>query len=293
VERQHGVLTRNQLLAFGYSPYAIRHRVSTGPLHRVRPGVYAVGRPRLSRHGYWMAAVLSCGRGAVLSHESAAALWEIRSLESPRVEVSVPSNVTRRPTGIVVHRRAVLAATDVTRRHDIPVTTPICTLIDLAAKLDRDQLEAAINDADKHDLTDPGQLRSAIAQLGRRPGVKALRETLDRRTFTLTDSELERRFRLLVREARLPTPETGCRVNGFKVDFYWPELKLVVETDGLRYHRTPAQQARDRVRDQAHTAAGLTQLRFTRAQVRFEPGHVKSTLSAVVRRLRVDRARLG
>jgi very-short-patch-repair endonuclease len=71
------------------------------------------------------------------------------------------------------------------------------------------------------------------------------------------------------------------RLNGFKVDFYWPELRLVVETDGLKYHRTPAQQARDRVRDQAHTAAGLTQLRFTHAQVAFEAGHVESVLRRV------------
>jgi very-short-patch-repair endonuclease len=75
-------------------------------------------------------------------------------------------------------------------------------------------------------------------------------------------------------------------VNGFRVDFYWPDLGLVVETDGLRYHRTPAQQATDRLRDQAHTAAGLTPLRFTHAQVRHEPGHVRSTLAATARRLR-------
>jgi very-short-patch-repair endonuclease len=79
---------------------------------------------------------------------------------------------------------------------------------------------------------------------------------------------------------------TGRRINGFKVDFYWPDLGLVVETDGLRYHRTPAQQARDRSRDQAHTAAGLTCLRFTHAQVRYEPEQAEKTLRAVARRLR-------
>jgi very-short-patch-repair endonuclease len=78
----------------------------------------------------------------------------------------------------------------------------------------------------------------------------------------------------------------GHFLNGFKVDFYWPDLGLVVETDGLRYHRTPAQQARDRIRDQAHAAAGLTPLRFTRAQVHFEPERVHATLVAVARRLR-------
>ena len=79
-------------------------------------------------------------------------------------------------------------------------------------------------------------------------------------------------------------------MNGFKVDFYWPDLGLVVETDGLRYNRTPAQQGRDRIRDQAHTAAGLTQLRFTHAQVRYEPGHVSATLARTARRLHADRS---
>ena len=107
-----------------------------------------------------------------------------------------------------------------------------------------------------------------------------LRQILDRRTFRLTKEELERRFLPLTRKAGLPTPLTGQWVNEFEVDFYWPDLRLVVETDGLRYHRTPAEQARDRLRDQAHTAAGLTQLRFTHEQVRYEPGHVCSVLQA-------------
>jgi very-short-patch-repair endonuclease len=157
-------------------------------------------------------------------------------------------------------------------------------LIDIATQLEPDQLEAAINEADKLDLIDPEELRLAIDRAVHRPGVRALRRSLDRRTFRLTDSELERRFLRLIRKARLPLPQTGQCVNGFKIDFYWPELRLVVETDGLRYHRTTAQQTRDRVRDQTHTAAGLTTLRFTHAQVAHQPDHVVATLAAVARR---------
>ena len=90
---------------------------------------------------------------------------------------------------------------------------------------------------------------------------------------------------MAVQSAGLPEPQTGRHLNGFKVDFHWPALKLVVETDGLRYHRTPAQQARDRLRDQTHAAAGLTTLRFTHAQVRFDPRHVQATLAAVAGRV--------
>jgi very-short-patch-repair endonuclease len=112
--------------------------------------------------------------------------------------------------------------------------------------------------------------------------VGRLRALLDRRTFRLTDSELESRFLRIVDSAGFPRPLTRQRLNGFRVDFFWPDLALVVETDGLRYHRTPAQQGRDKVRDQAHAAAGLFPLRFTHEQVRYEPDYVRRTLEGVV-----------
>ena len=158
-------------------------------------------------------------------------------------------------------------------------------MIDLASQLSSSDLEAAVNEADKRGLCDPETLRSALDRSSRRPGVAKLRTLLDHRTFTLTDSELERRFLPLARAAGLPQPVTGHRLNGYKVDFYWPELGLVVETDGLRYHRTPAQQATDRLRDQTHAAAGLTPLRFTYAQVAFDPDRVRTTLMSVADRL--------
>ena len=233
-----------------------------------------------------MAAVLSCGPEAALSHESAAARWGIRARENGRIEVSVPTARNPRPLGITVHRCAVL---QVTEWQGIPLTTPIATLVDLATRLPTDQLERAVNEADRLDLVDPEKLRAALDRFGGRKGVGILRRTLDRRTFTLTDSDLERRFLPIARQAGLSQPQTRRRVNGFRVDFYWPDLGLVVETDGLRYHRTPAQQANDRRRDQAHAAAGLTALRFTRAQVRFEREHVRTTLEAVARRLDPER----
>jgi very-short-patch-repair endonuclease len=148
-------------------------------------------------------------------------------------------------------------------------------------------LEAAVNEADRLGLIDPETLRSAVDDHLGVDGVPALRKVLDRRTFTLTDSDLERRFMRLVERGDLPPPLTQQEVNGFRVDFFWPELGLVVETDGLRYHRTATQQSRDRIRDQAHVAAGLAALRFTHAQIRFEPGEVIATLRQVAERCRL------
>lgn len=234
-----------------------------------------------------MAAVLACGDGAVLSHSSAAALWRIGFEDRDVIELSLPSSFQRRHSGLRIHRRPSLQPLDVTTEFGIPVTTPIQTLIDMALRLDRRGVERMINEADKYDLVHPPELREALDQRTGEPGVAPLRQILDRRTFRLTKEELERRFLPLARKAGLPAPLTGQWVNEFEVDFYWPDLGLVVETDGLRYHRTPAEQARDRLRDQAHTAAGLTQLRFTHEQVRYEPDYVRGILAQTASRLAI------
>jgi very-short-patch-repair endonuclease len=187
---------------------------------------------------------------------------------------------------VLVYRRPNLSAPDVVVKDGIPVTSMVRTMIDIAAKLDRGDLERAVNEADRLGLIDPEALLDALTLHPGKQGVGRLRELLSERTFRLTDSELERRFLDLVREAGLPMPLTQQHLNGFRVDFVWPDLKLVVETDGLRYHRTAGQQTKDRRRDQAHLAAGFTPLRFTHEQVRFQAGYVRFALVAVVCRLR-------
>jgi very-short-patch-repair endonuclease len=270
VRCQHGVVSRRQLLELGFSRRAIEHRLVTGRLHPIRPGVYAVGRREITREAEWMAAVLG--------------LRASRRPQSRERGRGFGHTRPRQP-GVRVHRRASFGRTDLALVGNIPVTGPACTLIDLAARLGTDQLEAAINEADKLDLIDPETLRDSLSDVAPRPGLAVLGRTLDAQTFTLTDTELERRFLQIVREVGLPEPLTQRWVNGFRVDFYWPDLGLVVETDGLRYHRTPAAQARDRLRDQARTAAGLTPLRFTRAQVRFQEAYVRRILADVAGRL--------
>ena len=284
--RQHGVVARRQLQDLGFSSEATRHRIAKGRLHPIHRGVYAVGRRELSREGRWMAAVLACGDGAVLSHDSAACLWGLQKREPAQVHVSIPRARNARPSRIRVHRRHPEALVDATTRDRIPVTSPVRTLVDLAARAERPTAEALVNQADKLDLIDPEALRAALDERDGERGAPLLREVLDRASFTLTDSELERLFLPIVRRVGLPNPATRQWVNGHRVDLFWPELDLVVETDGLRYHRTATQQARDTVRDNAHRAAGLVPVRFTHAQVRYEPEYVEEILAAVTRRAR-------
>lgn len=282
--RQHGVIARTQLLDAGLSESAIRHRLRKGRLHLILPGVYAVGRAQLGRRGRLLAAVLSCGRGAVLSHASAGALWGICAAAAA-IEVTLPAERHVERPGVRVHRTAHMPDGDLTVHDGIPLTAPVRTLIDLGQRLSRAELEAAVNAADKLGLTDSERLRDALAARPGERGVPKLRELLDAETFVLTDSELERRLLPIARSAGLPTPETGVVIDGYRVDFFWRRLRLIVETDGLRYHRTPSSQGRDRLRDQAHTESGYTTLRFTYAQVAQRPKAVERTLSRVARRL--------
>ncbi len=246
-----------------------------------------------------MAAVLYCGEGAVLSHASAAELWGIRRPARARgpaasqvglIHVTVTNDVTRKAPGLRTHRPSLLLSGDRTARDRVPVTSPARTLIDLATQLSAAHLEAAVNEADKLDLIDPEALRAAVDAPPAGEGSPGPASSPRRRTFALTDSELERRFLRLVGPRRVASPLHGRPPQRLQGRFPLAALGLVVETDRLRYHRTPAQQARDRQRDHAHARAGLTQLRFTHAQVRFEPESVVATLRSVARRLAAQKS---
>lgn len=190
--RQHEVVTRDQLLAIGFSRHAIDHRLASGRLHRVHRAVYAVGRRPLTRHGEFMAAVLRCGPTGALSHVFSGVVWGIIPDRRAPIEVSV-SGAARRVPGIVVHRQRHRV---VVRRHNIPITG-----------------------------------------MPQRPGVDILRHTLDRHTFRVTRSTLERHLLPIARRVGLPLPLTRVIVNGYEVDFYWPAYRLIVETDGLTHHQ--------------------------------------------------------
>jgi hypothetical protein len=212
--RQHGVLAGRDLEALGFSPMAIDHRVATGRLHLISRGVYAVGRPDLTPHGRWVAAVLACGDLAVLSHRSAAELWGIGWEEDHRIDVTIRRSTKIARSGIKVRRRPKLPERSVVRRFGIPVTNPIQTLIDLATELKPLRLERAVNQADVHDLVDPETLRRSLDAYVGMPGAKTLWTMLDRHTFRLSDSDLEIYFRPRARAAGGPVSRCRSPNNG-------------------------------------------------------------------------------
>lgn len=241
--------------------------------------MYSVGSPNLTKFGRWMVAIKGCGPGAVLSHLSAAVLWGIWRREGMRIEVTVPRQRNPRASGVKVYRRTVV---EETKHHGIPVTTVLQTLIDCAPGLSRQQVERMINQADALDLLRADVLHEQLSGHVE-PGALILRRILDADAFTLTDSVLEQLFIPIALRAGLPKPLTQQVVNGYKVDFYWPDLKLIVEVDGHRYHRTPLEQRRDLERTQAHEAALLTCRRFSYWQVAKEPDGVERRLRPLAR----------
>jgi very-short-patch-repair endonuclease/predicted transcriptional regulator of viral defense system len=269
---QLGLVTRSQLLASGVKEAVIDRRVRNGRLRLVFRGVYRVG-PLMVSHARELAAVLVCGPHAVLSHRSAAALWQVLPASELRTPIDViltQGDRGRRP-GIRVHRVS-LQQHDVTRVGTVPVTTVSRTLLDLATQLGRRELEQCLAHAERLQLIDCANLLSVVLASAGRPGAPVLRALLqDEVGPALTRSEAEERFLALVRKAQLPAPETNVRVDDYEVDFFWRRERLVVEVDGYAFHSSERRFEGDRLRDGRLTAAGFTVVRVTWRQVAREP----------------------
>jgi very-short-patch-repair endonuclease len=280
-ERQHGVVTRKQLMALGFGKGTIDARVRNGRLWRVHQGVYAVGRPTLTLHGRFSAAVLSCGPGAALSHLAAGVLLSLLAERGPRIDVTVPGRGGRRRRGALIIHRGPLPDEDVTTKHGLPVTTPARTLIDLADLLPRRRLERALDEAAyvRLDVTD------LQPRAGRR-GSGTLAELIKRHDAgtTRTRSDLEERMLSLLHRFRLQTPEVNAAtIEGYTVDFVWREQRLIVETDGWAAHGTRTAFERDRHRDADLLAAGWRVLRISHERLEREPEWVAERIAEALR----------
>lgn len=280
--RQHGAISRDQLLRLGLGAGAVEHRLRIGRLLPLRRGVYAVGVAPPTRERRWAAALLACGRGAVLSHLSAAALWGLWSVDPATIDVAVPNRAMRRRGGIRVHRPVRLGREDVTRHRGIPATTVPRTLIDLAEILSTRSLERALDEADFLNPLDDERLRAAIGRNAGRNGAARLARVLDRHEpgTTRTRTPLEEDFYVLVTTAGLPQPEVNVPLGRFTVDFLWRASKLVVETDGGDSHDRRSQRRRDARRDAWLAARDYETLRFTWEQVHDYPAEVLAALQA-------------
>ena len=244
-DRQHGVVSHGQLVELGLSRQAIHQRVRSGRLHVVYRGVYAVGRRRIDRRGWWKAATLAAGDGAVLSHTSAAALWGlIQSRQS--VEVTVPTRAGRkRRRGLTIHRTSSLPDHETTVRDGIPVTSLARTVLDLSTVFERRQLEKVLDEAAYLRLYDDITVSRVIEEHPKRAA--RLRACIEEHVIgtTRADEGLEERFFMLCRRYGLPDPLVHAPVGPYEVDFVWPAARVIVETDDRASHLRAASFERD------------------------------------------------
>lgn len=276
---QHGVVSRRQLLSAGVGPEAIRQRMAVRRLRRVHRGVYAIGH-RLPLEGVFMAAVLACGDGAVLSHGAAAALQDLVRTPSGPVDVTVPRAGGRRRPGIAIHSSRAVREAAV--RRGIPCTTWARTIVDLAAVLERRRLERALEQSQILRVFDLRALQAELVAAAGKKGPATLRAVLGDlgEEPPPPRSELERLFLEVMAAARLPPPVVNAQVGGYGVDFHWPEHRLIVETDGRATHDTAIAFERDRRRDLDLELAGWHVLRVGWRQLRERPERVAGALRA-------------
>lgn len=271
------MVTRAQLLGLGIPPWGIDYRLRVGRLHRVHDCVYGVGLVPITAEALALAAVLASGRGALLSHRSAAALWGF--LPEWRGVVEVTARNSHRLVGVRVHRSRTISAADKAIRCGIPVTSPARTLLDLADVLDDRRLARAVNEALVQRRLDRSELAAQLTRSPGRRGAGRLRPHVEHGSAP-TRSQLEDRFLAFAAEHGLPRPEVNQRIAGYEVDMLWRRERLIVELDGRAFHAHRFE--RDRDKDAALLAAGFPVVRVTWRRLEDAPAREATRLRAIL-----------
>jgi hypothetical protein len=286
-ERQHGVVSIRQLTEpLGYSKSSVSRDVRSGRLHRLHPGVYAVGHTNLSPHGECLAAVLACGPDALLSHYSAGWLWGISKLAPAPFHVTGP--IARKPRlPLRIHRSRCLVPEDRDVNEGIPVTAVPRTLLDLAAAVRFDLLRRMVERSEELKLFDLGPVESLLDRTRGHHGWGRLRRAIALyQPVPFTRSGFERRFLQAVLRAGLPRPATGFVEAGCELDFYWPEERFAVELDVYGTHGTRAAFERDRLRQEDLKLGGVEMTRVTDVRFHREPAAVLERVALLLEKRR-------
>jgi Protein of unknown function (DUF559) len=286
--RQHGIVARGQLEGFGISGESINRWVRGRRLHRIHPGVYAVGHDAITMRGRWMAAVLASGNGAVLSHASAAALWGIWGSGTGMTHVTLRRK-TRSRNSICRHF-GVLPRDEVAVVEGIPVTSAARAVLDLAADKGEAAAEAALREMEYLGIYGPVSLSTLLDRHPRHRGTPIVRACLDRLREDpggRIRSTLEQLFLPFLDRHHIPRPRLNAWLevgeHRYQVDCLWPEARLVGELDGFKSHGTKRAFHKDRKRDRRLKVHGFTVVRITEDQLFDEPFEVAADLQSILR----------
>ncbi|HEY2603692.1 MAG TPA: DUF559 domain-containing protein [Thermoleophilaceae bacterium] len=280
--RQGGAVAAWQLYTLGLGRGAVEYWAASGRLHRMYPGVYALGHRAVAWKGRLAAGVLACGPEAVLSHRSAAAWWALLPSERARVDVTAPTR--HRLRGIDAHR-CRLDRRDRTVHEDIPITTIARTLLDLAEVESRSRLAKAVETAERRGLFDLQAIDDTLTRNPGRHGHKPLRSLLSNyRDAPTTRSDLEIAFLKLLADEHLPRPQSNALVGAYEVDMLWEDRRVIVELDTWDFHGTHEAFERDRARDIELQLLGYVVIRITGRRLRHERAEVVRQLRALLGR---------
>ena len=277
--RQHGVVTRQQLIRLGLGEWAIYHRCRAGRLFRVHLGVYAVGRRPNTPLERASAAVLARGPRAALSHSSALTLWGFDRVWRPPLHVTCPDQ--RRRPSIVTHRAPGLTKGDIHVQLGIRVTSPARTFLDCALELGDKRLARVAADARRSGHLHLDQLLDVLARFPYHPACQRLRNILDG-LGSPTRSEFEAAFIRFCALYGLPTPLINVPFAGREADAYFAAEKVIVELDGWDFHRDRYSFEDDRERDANALADGAVTIRITWERMTHAPGREAERLAAIL-----------
>lgn len=288
--RHRWVLTTEEMLEGGLSRHVIARHAREGTLVRQHHGVYLVGRTKPTRAERDLAAVKACGKGAVLSHRSAAARWGILRHHTGPAEVTARTQRRRRP-GLIPHQ-ADLDPQDVTIKDGIPITTLARTLIDLAGSVAGAVLEVAIHEAQVLKRLHVPTIDRAAARAGRRRGMRALRRHLQRHRPVRGDldgTRLERKFLRFLRDYGLPPAQHGAGFDledGEKatLDVFWPKARVGVELDGGVHQSARHFRADRRKSRRIEALHAVTVVRVTDEDVDVRPAELARDILALLAR---------
>jgi predicted transcriptional regulator of viral defense system len=276
--KQHGVVTRDQLLRAGMSSSAIGRWLDKGMLIRVHQGVYRLGHRAASTEATYMAAVLAAGDGALLAGPAAAHL--MRLLKGAAPPPAVLARTERLIKGVEVRRTRIFDPRDATTWRGIPTTSIARTLVDLAGCLPEYRLGQAWHQARVLYRTEPEDVEAVLDRRPRSKGARELRAIL--RGTPIALSRLERAFLKLLKDNNLLLPDTNKSYGGRYVDCRWPSRKLTVELDSYRYHSSRHAWEQDRKRERQARAREDDFRRYTSADVFEDPRALLRELRPVI-----------
>jgi very-short-patch-repair endonuclease len=278
----HRVIHRNEILASGASGREITEYVALGVLTRLWRGFYTTGEPL----GLPDPRGVTRSMRVALSHESAAA-WCGVDLPRPidRLHVVAPRNRGRRSDaapGVRIHR-ADIPESDLHVVRGLRVTAPNRTITDVARSAALADSVALADSFLRRRLTTVSSLRTYAAQLAGpgRPSAVRVAELAD----PLAASVFESLTRVLLVEAGISRPVSQFTVRGQdgswigRVDFAWPDLRLVLECDGFEHHASPEAFNRDRRRWNALSRAGWRLVVITWHDLVADPAYIVGLLA--------------